>query len=48
VKGTEVASGVDDKIDAIAAKHNFVKQVVKTILDGNGRPTFELFQYRPQ
>jgi hypothetical protein len=47
VKELEVFPGIDEKIDAIAAKHGFSKQVIKTYPDDNGRPTFELFQYRP-
>jgi hypothetical protein len=46
VKGLEVFAGVNDKLDAIAAKQGFVKQTIKTFADENGRPIFELFQYR--
>lgn len=45
VKGLEVFAGVNDKLDAIAAKQGFVKQTIKTFADENGRPIFELFQY---
>jgi hypothetical protein len=45
VKGLEVFEGVNDKLDAIAAKQGFVKQTIKTFADENGRPVFELFQY---
>ncbi len=47
VKGMEIFTGIDDKIDAIAQKHGFVKQTIKTFPDENGRPMFELFQYHP-
>jgi len=45
VRGLEVFPGVDDKIDGIAKKNGFAKQVIKTFNDENGRPIFELFQY---
>jgi hypothetical protein len=48
VRGIEVYTGVDDKMDAIAAKKGLAKQVIKTYYDGNGRPVFELFQYHPK
>jgi len=47
VKELEIFEGVDEKLDAIAAKNGMVKQVIKTYNDDNGRPTFELFQYHP-
>ncbi|HEY3835206.1 MAG TPA: glycosyltransferase family 39 protein [Bryobacteraceae bacterium] len=46
VKELEIFPGIDEKIDGIAAKHGFSKQVIKTYADDNGRPTFELFQYK--
>jgi hypothetical protein len=45
IKGLEVFEGVDDRMDRIAKKNGFVKQVIKTFNDENGRPIFELFQY---
>jgi hypothetical protein len=47
VRGLEVFPGIDDKIDSIATKHGFARQVIKTFNDENGRPIFELFQYHP-
>ncbi len=47
IKGLEVYAGVDDKLDAIAAKNGLTKQVIKTFADDNGRPMFELYQYHP-
>jgi hypothetical protein len=43
----EVFPDVDEKLDALAAKKGYAKQVVKTYADGVGRPVFELFQYHP-
>ena len=47
IRGMEVYAGIDDKLDAIAAKNGMTKQVIKTYPDGNGRPIFELYQYHP-
>lgn len=44
-RGLEVFAGVNDKLDAIAAKNGMAKQVIKTYPDKNGRPTFELYRY---
>jgi hypothetical protein len=46
VKAWEVLPGVDEQMDAIATSHGFTKQLVRTFDDENGRPIFELFQYR--
>jgi hypothetical protein len=46
IRGQEIFTGVDDKLDSIAAKHSLSRQVIKTFRDQNGRPVFELFQYR--
>jgi len=48
VRGLEVFTGVDDKMDAIAARQGMTKKVIKTFKDENGRPVFELFQYHHQ
>jgi len=45
VKGLEVFPDIDAKLDRIASKNGFTKQVIKTFNDENGRPVFELFQY---
>jgi hypothetical protein len=47
VKQFEVYASVDEKLDAIAASNGMTKQVIKTYPDDNGRPMYELFQYRP-
>jgi hypothetical protein len=46
VKGQEYFTGVDDKMDGIAARNGFARHSIKTFADENGRPVFELFQYR--
>jgi hypothetical protein len=46
VAGQEYFPGVDEKMDGIARKNGFSKRVIKTFADDNGRPVFELFQYR--
>lgn len=44
-KDIVVFPGVNDALDSIAKKNGYMKQVLKTYADGNGRPVFELFQY---
>ncbi len=48
LKDFEIFTGVNAKMEAIARKAGMVKYVIKTFNDDNGRPIFELFQYRVQ
>ncbi len=43
----EVFGGVRQRVDAIAARHGFERQLDATIADSKGRPVFEIFHYSP-